>query len=200
MIAAKLKQLLFSIAVASPIVAMVDANLISVRLVPPDLQFQLEDSRSNSTPATGDGLVRRLSRLGARIEPSSLGRRDICLVDKYTPAFVKEYQLGELVIYRSPLDYHKLLSGRIVARAKDRIIPRDIYGEWRVRIPDGHCWVEADDKSSDDKAISMDSNILGPVALGLIVGRVISFPFSENRTAKPHITIDQLKRAQYRGI
>jgi inner membrane protease subunit 2 len=58
-------------------------------------------------------------------------------------------------------------------------------GEWIsssrdvIRVPEGHCWVEGDNKTS-----SLDSRSFGPIPLGLIQGRVTRVMWPPQRISK----------------
>ncbi|TPX66088.1 hypothetical protein SpCBS45565_g04734 [Spizellomyces sp. 'palustris'] len=113
--------------------------------------------------------------------PDSSGlRKDWVLLDRFSPACGK-YDVGDVVILSSPSNPEMKLIKRIVALGGDAIRPRHGPGEgvapgsWiiksqvdeYVRIPKGHCWVE-----SDEPYRGLDSNVFGPVPLGLIDARV----------------------------
>ncbi|KAF3529783.1 hypothetical protein DY000_02043633, partial [Brassica cretica] len=79
---------------------------------------------------------------------------DYVLVDKFC---LKDYKFarGDVVVFSSPSHYKERYIKRIVG----------IPGEWIsstedvIRVPEGNCWVEGDNKAS-----SLDSRTFGPVS------------------------------------
>ncbi|WZZ29778.1 mitochondrial inner membrane protease subunit 2-like [Brassica napus] len=99
---------------------------------------------------------------------------DYVLVDKFC---LKDYKFarGDVVVFSSPSHYKERYIKRIVG----------IPGEWIsstedvIRVPEGHCWVEGDNKAS-----SLDSRTFGPIPLGLIQGRVTRVVWPPQRLRK----------------
>ncbi|CAF2377262.1 unnamed protein product [Brassica napus] len=100
---------------------------------------------------------------------------DYVLVDKFC---LKDYKFarGDVVVFSSPSHYKERYIKRIVG----------MPGEWIsstedvIRVPEGHCWVEGDNKAS-----SLDSRTFGPVnSLGLIGGRVTRVVWPPQRLSK----------------
>ncbi|CAN7002395.1 unnamed protein product [Brassica rapa subsp. trilocularis] len=99
---------------------------------------------------------------------------DYVLVEKFC---LQDYKFarGDVVVFSSPTHF------------KDRYIKRivGLPGEWIsssrdvIRVPEGHCWVEGDNKAS-----SLDSRTFGPIPLGLIRGRVTSVVWPPQRVSK----------------
>lgn len=133
----------------------------------------------------------------------------LALIDRFTPAFICRYRVGDVVLYRSPSEPDRLLMGRVIAKQGEVVKPKaswHITGPYRhdsqqpvgitpthvssvgsefVQVPKGSCWVEMDRRlaslsGGQSGRQEIDSNTLGPIQMGLIVGRpLISIkPFS----------------------
>ncbi|CAA7051054.1 unnamed protein product [Microthlaspi erraticum] len=99
---------------------------------------------------------------------------DYVLVDKFCLSNYK-FARGDVVVFSSPTHLRERHMKRIVG----------MPGEWIsssqdvIRIPEGHCWVEGDNKAS-----SLDSRTFGPIPLGLIQGRVTRVVWPPQRISK----------------
>ncbi|VVA96932.1 unnamed protein product [Arabis nemorensis] len=99
---------------------------------------------------------------------------DYVMVEKFC---LKDYKFarGDVVVFSSPTQFGDRYIKRIVG----------MPGEWMsssrdvIRIPEGHCWVEGDNKAS-----SLDSRTFGPIPLGLIRGRVTRVVWPPQRLGK----------------
>ncbi|XP_004511438.1 uncharacterized protein [Cicer arietinum] len=91
-------------------------------------------------------------------------RDDYVLVEKLCLQKYK-FSHGDVVIFRSPLDYKETHIKRIIALPGEWFVNRQSHDV--LKIPEGHCWVEGDNVVS-----SSDSKSYGPIPLGLIRGRV----------------------------
>lgn len=89
---------------------------------------------------------------------------DYVLLNRWS---VRTYELsrGDVISLVCPKDPDQKLIKRIVGLEGD-IIKTIGYRKPFVRVPQGHCWVEGDHVGH-----SLDSNIFGPVALGLITAK-----------------------------
>ncbi|XP_010464530.1 PREDICTED: mitochondrial inner membrane protease subunit 2-like [Camelina sativa] len=99
---------------------------------------------------------------------------DFVLVDKFC---LKDYKFarGDVVVFSSPTNFRDRYIKRIVGMPGEWISSsRDV-----VRVPEGHCWVEGDNKYS-----SLDSRTFGPIPLGLIRGRVTRVVWPPQRVSK----------------
>ncbi|KNC46601.1 inner membrane protease subunit 2 [Thecamonas trahens ATCC 50062] len=105
---------------------------------------QLEPATSSSAPVPSNDVV-LLNVFAAK--HGSLGR-------------------GDVVTLISPDNPHVELVKRVVALPGDVVATRS-YKRRYVRVPKGHCWLEG-----DNPLASQDSNMFGPVPLGLVTGRV----------------------------
>ncbi|XP_004511435.1 uncharacterized protein [Cicer arietinum] len=94
----------------------------------------------------------------------SLIKDDYVLVEKLCLQKYK-FSHGDVVIFRSPLDYKETHIKRIIALPGEWFVNRQSHDV--LKIPEGHCWVEGDNVVS-----SSDSKSYGPIPLGLIRGRV----------------------------
>ncbi|XP_058773004.1 uncharacterized protein LOC131647109 [Vicia villosa] len=89
---------------------------------------------------------------------------DYVLVERFCLEKYK-FSHGDVVIFRSPLNYKETHIKRILALPNEWFVTR--HNNDVTRIPEGHCWVEGDNATS-----SMDSKSYGSVPLGLVRGRV----------------------------
>ena len=96
---------------------------------------------------------------------------DILIVEHITPR-LKRLKNGDIIIAKSPVDYKMLICKRIVATDQDKIgmYPFSQY------VPKNHLWIEGDNGRN-----SMDSNIFGPLHIGLVHSRVLCriYPFRD---------------------
>lgn len=133
--------------------------------------------------------------------------RDVVLVWRWKPWV--GLSRGQVVLVVHPLDPSQLVAKRVVALSGDVVRPRapdgvanverdeegwmgkkvvggmgDGDGEAavRVRVPEGHVWVEGD--KGDE---SCDSNQYGAVAMGLVVGKVTRVVFPWSRWGVVHV-------------
>ncbi|GER37957.1 signal peptidase I family protein [Striga asiatica] len=88
---------------------------------------------------------------------------DYVLVEKLCLEKYK-FSRGDVVVFRSPINYKEKNVKRIAALPGDWIY---LSSQDTVRVPEGHCWVVGDNAAS-----SLDSRSHGPIPLGLICGRV----------------------------
>ncbi|CAN6894576.1 unnamed protein product [Brassica oleracea] len=99
---------------------------------------------------------------------------DYVLVEKFC---LQDYKFarGDVVVFSSPTHFRDRYIKRIVGLPGEWISSsRDV-----IRVPEGHCWVEGDNKAS-----SLDSRTFGPIPLGLIRGRVTSVVWPPQRVSK----------------
>ncbi|XP_015432979.1 PREDICTED: mitochondrial inner membrane protease subunit 2 [Dufourea novaeangliae] len=81
---------------------------------------------------------------------------------------------GEIVAVTSPRNPSETLIKRVVGLAGDIVVTHG-YKEHVLKVPEGHCWLEGDNSSH-----SLDSNIFGPVSVGLVIAKAtwIVWPIS----------------------
>ncbi|GAA6006570.1 hypothetical protein JCM10207_004977 [Rhodosporidiobolus poonsookiae] len=98
--------------------------------------------------------------------------RDIVLVNRYAALASSmgdktAFQPGDVVALKSPLNPSALVIKRLIALPQSLVRTLPPHPESTVRVPQGHCWVEGDERFH-----TRDSNSLGPVPLGCVVGKV----------------------------
>lgn len=71
---------------------------------------------------------------------------------------------GDIVVFVSPKEPYDYVIKRVIALEGDTVRSH-AHQPVRVRIPEGHCWVEGDNWDN-----SVDSNKYGPISKGLIFG------------------------------
>ncbi|XP_037070812.1 mitochondrial inner membrane protease subunit 2-like [Pollicipes pollicipes] len=102
---------------------------------------------------------------------------------------VRHFQLapGAIVSLSSPKDPDQKLIKRVVGLEGD-VVRTLGYRQPVVRVPDGHCWVEGDNRGH-----SLDSNLLGPVAVGLVTARAshVVWPPRRWRRLEPQLPADR---------
>ncbi|KAK9510201.1 hypothetical protein O3M35_005036 [Rhynocoris fuscipes] len=86
-----------------------------------------------------------------------------------------EVSRGDVVALFSPKDPDQKLIKRIIGLEGD-VINTLSYSTKLVKVPKGHCWVEGDNASN-----SMDSNLFGPIAIGLITARATAIVWPPSR-------------------
>ena len=88
------------------------------------------------------------------------------------------YNRGDVVAVTSPKDPRVELIKRVIGVEGD-VIKTINYKTPYCKVPPGHCWVEG-----DNTGCSLDSNSLGPIASGLIVGQATRIIWPYNRWQK----------------
>lgn len=78
---------------------------------------------------------------------------------------------------RSPLHPEVVAVKRVVALEGDAVLTKAPYPVSKVKVPQGHVWVEGDGPPGS----SLDSNTYGPVSRRLLTGRVthVVYPFKK---------------------
>lgn len=100
------------------------------------------------------------------------------------------------------------LVGRIIALGGDKVRPLPYARTWRVDIPHGSCWIEAvkplnqtrQSKSDTEVEVPVDSNILGPIPLGIVEGRVLMQMNPLPQLPGRVLTQSQRARVRFRGV
>jgi len=78
----------------------------------------------------------------------------------------RDYQFsrGDIVVFVSPKEPHDYVIKRVIGLEGDTVTSHQ-HSPIKVKIPEGHCWVEGDNWNN-----SVDSNKYGPIPKGLIFG------------------------------
>ncbi|KAH9943336.1 LexA/Signal peptidase [Epithele typhae] len=109
------------------------------------------------------------------LNPDDSPWRDVVLFDRFSVAYARRYERGDVVALKSPVD-SKLVVKRIVALEGDVVKTLPPYPHAEVCVPQGHAWVEGDEPFRTE-----DSNRYGPVSLGLIKSRLAFILWPWNR-------------------
>ncbi|CAJ2501979.1 Uu.00g048320.m01.CDS01 [Anthostomella pinea] len=99
-------------------------------------------------------------------EKDQTTRKDVVLTVKHNAQYGLKH--GMIVTFWNPSDPEVITVKRVVGVAGDIIRTRNPYPVPTARVPPGHVWVEGDGGERD----SRDSNTYGPIATGLIIGKV----------------------------
>jgi len=97
------------------------------------------------------------------LNPDLSRSRDVALFDHWSIVMRRKYERGDVVAFRSPQEYGKLLVKRLIALPGDKVKTLPPYPDTEIVIPEGHGWLEGDDPFNSE-----DSNHFGPVPLALI--------------------------------
>ncbi|XP_071960697.1 mitochondrial inner membrane protease subunit 2-like isoform X2 [Antedon mediterranea] len=108
--------------------------------------------------------------------------QDIVFLNRWA---VKEYVIhrGDVVSMISPREPDEIIIKRIIGIAGDTVRTLK-YKNRYVTIPAGHVWIEG-----DHSAVSLDSNVFGPVSLGLLHAKasMIVWPPHRRQMLKPFV-------------
>ncbi|KAJ3326040.1 hypothetical protein HDV06_002425 [Boothiomyces sp. JEL0866] len=114
---------------------------------------------------------------------------DLLLWDKISVLW-KPYEIGELVVYRSPIDKNRVVLKRILGLPGDTIYTDPTKSNERIIVPEGHVWVQGDNYD-----MSRDSREYGAFSMGLLLGRVrfpiISFLEKQDGQERKLIEMEQ---------
>ncbi|XP_059289248.1 mitochondrial ATP-independent inner membrane protease subunit 1a-like [Lycium ferocissimum] len=95
---------------------------------------------------------------------------DLVLAERISTRFEK-MKRGDVVLVRSPENPRKIVIKRLIGMGGDTVRYVVDHGsndkEHTVVVPDGHVWIEGDNKFNTN-----DSRKFGPVPYGLVQGRV----------------------------
>ncbi|CAL9079986.1 unnamed protein product [Musa textilis] len=114
---------------------------------------------------------RNLSKLISRMITG-----DIVLVEKFCLEKYK-FSRGDVIAFKSLSDHKREFVKRLIALPGDWMQISDTSDI--LKIPEGHCWVEG-----DNKEFSLDSRHFGPIPLGLVQGRVTHIIWPPQRISK----------------
>jgi inner membrane protease subunit 1 len=110
--------------------------------------------------------------LGPSMLPTLHVSHDHVLIDaRYRRG--RDIAVGDVVEFKHPVVPGEGVIKRVVGMPGDFVC---IEGAEMLQVPEGHCWVEGDNKSW-----SRDSRTYGPLPMGLIKGRVVArvWPLAE---------------------
>ncbi|KAF8528777.1 peptidase S24/S26A/S26B/S26C, partial [Hysterangium stoloniferum] len=99
---------------------------------------------------------------------SSRLRKDIALFDRSFLFTGYTFRKGDIIAIRSPVNPDSTLIKRIIALEGDEVETLPPYPENVVTVPEGHIWVEGDERFHSE-----DSNHFGPVPLGLVDSKLM---------------------------
>ena len=111
------------------------------------------------------------------LNPSDDDTNDIIFIKKWN---YKNYTLkrGDVISVTNPRDSNQLLVKRVIGLEGDLIKTYNRKFPY-CQVPSGFCWVEGDNRSS-----TLDSNILGPIPMGLVRGKVTHILWPSYRFCK----------------
>ncbi|ESO13038.1 hypothetical protein HELRODRAFT_93614 [Helobdella robusta] len=105
-----------------------------------------------------------------------------------------DFVRGEVVCLTCPSDPKQKILKRIIALEGD-IVRTINYKEKHITVPKGYCWVEGDNHKQ-----SLDSNIFGPVPLGLINSKATHVVWPLNRIQSIPVTDVSQRIKNYRRL
>ncbi|XP_076064602.1 mitochondrial inner membrane protease subunit 2 isoform X1 [Oratosquilla oratoria] len=121
------------------------------------------------------------------LNPDNSGKSDFVFLSRwYSRAF--RIDRGDIVSLISPKEPDQKLIKRVIALEGD-LVKTIGYKRKYLRVPEGHCWVEGDHKGH-----SLDSNLLGPIAVGLITAKAshIVWPPPRWQRLNSHLPEDRI--------
>ena len=105
-------------------------------------------------------------------------RDNLLLLDCFTPNFIRWPKRGEIIIAQNPFKPGFTLVKRVLFLEGElaKFYSQDKQKYIEVIVPEGHIWVEGDNKEN-----SNDSRHFGPISLGLVEGicRYRVWPFDQ---------------------
>ncbi|KAG8287730.1 Mitochondrial inner membrane protease subunit 2 [Homalodisca vitripennis] len=120
------------------------------------------------------GYVARVDGVSMQPALNPASGTDYVFLNRWAVRFY-DVSRGDVVALISPKDPDQKLIKRIVGLEGD-IINTHSYKTPFVRVPEGHCWIEGDHTGH-----SMDSNLFGPVSLGLITAKATAIVWPPSR-------------------
>ncbi|XP_072341409.1 mitochondrial inner membrane protease subunit 2 [Scyliorhinus torazame] len=117
---------------------------------------------------------------------------DIVLLNRWS---VRNYEVqrGDIVSVVSPKDPEQKIIKRVIALEGD-IIRTMGHRNRYIKIPNGHLWIEGDHHGH-----SFDSNVFGPVSLGLVHARASHIIWPPNRWMKLQTDLPEERRPLLSG-
>ncbi|KAH9998428.1 peptidase S24/S26A/S26B/S26C [Russula vinacea] len=125
------------------------------------------------------------------LNPDLSRPRDVALFNRWSVVIKRRYERGDIVAFRSPQEYGKLLVKRLIALPGDKVKTLPPYPDTEVVIPAGHGWLEGDAPFNSE-----DSNHFGPVPLALIDSKLscVLWPLDRVRAIDSYTTGTQAER------
>ncbi|ORY97253.1 peptidase S24/S26A/S26B/S26C [Syncephalastrum racemosum] len=121
--------------------------------------------------------------MGPSMLPNFNMTGDIVAVEHVSHHF-RGYQMGDVVVCISPASPGRAVLKRILGMPGDHVCVDPTAAERKyIDVPAGHIWVCGDNLSN-----STDSRFYGPVAMGLIRGRVFARIWPETRRVENPLT------------
>ncbi|XP_055505989.1 mitochondrial inner membrane protease subunit 2 [Leucoraja erinacea] len=116
------------------------------------------------------------------LNPAGGTASDVVLLNRWS---VRNYQLqrGDIVSLVSPKNPELKIIKRVIALEGD-IIKTMGYRNKYIKVPRGHLWIEGDHYGH-----SFDSNVFGPVSLGLVHARASHIIWPPQRWARLHAAL-----------
>ncbi|KAI5923683.1 mitochondrial inner membrane protease subunit 2 [Camillea tinctor] len=111
-------------------------------------------------------------------EKDRTARRDVVVNYKYNAQY--GLKRGMIVTFWNPYNPELMTVKRIVGIPGDVVRTRNPYPVSTVKVPPGHIWVEGDGGERE----SQDSNTYGPIAAGLVIGKVTHILWPFHRSGK----------------
>ncbi|KAJ1867296.1 hypothetical protein LPJ78_001101 [Coemansia sp. RSA 989] len=117
------------------------------------------------TPSKGPSMLPTLGMLG-----------DLLVIERL-PGWRNRLQMGDLVVFTSPINPERRAVKRVLGQPGDTVCVDPTKDELSfVQIPRGHVWLQGDNYTN-----STDSRVHGPVPLALLNGRVLARIWPEPR-------------------
>ncbi|KAF8631542.1 hypothetical protein AX15_002298 [Amanita polypyramis BW_CC] len=120
------------------------------------------------------------------LNPDSSPSKDIAIFDHISHHITRPYQRGDIVAIRSPFNPSRMLVKRIIALEGDVVKTRPPCLEPEVRVLAGHVWIEGDESFRTD-----DSNLFGPVPLGLVESRLLFLIWPISRFGRLSVSLPE---------
>lgn len=108
---------------------------------------------------------------GEEMEPTLASQGEIILVRKLPSPSSRSVFIGDVVLFKDPLDPEQERVRRVAALEGDQMVSTDA-NDLPFALDDGHCWVVSDN-ASVNPTTSGDSRTFGQLPMENILGRVI---------------------------
>lgn len=124
------------------------------------------------------------------LNPVSQRHADLVWIKRWN-AYKKPISTGAVVAIKSPTDPGCVLIKRVVAQEGEILQERG--REVCHTVPRGHIWIEGENATN-----SRDSNVFGPISLGLVMGQATHIVWPPHRWGQleARLTSDQMARKE----